>query len=170
MNKCSTNFGKLDLVFIVKCRHKGDDAMPINIIACLILLLICSYTDIKSRTIYNWVLTVFFCLNVILIMFNFNTLSLSNMVIGLIVPIALLITFFLLNVLGAGDIKLLCVLGFFIGTKSIIYTCLYSILTGGIIAVIVLIIRFKTINGEIDHKIPFAPAVTIGYIMALLLK
>jgi prepilin peptidase CpaA len=57
------------------------------------------------------------------------------------IPFVLLITFFALRMLGAGDIKLFCAIGAVMGIRFILMTMIFSFLSGGIIAIILIIIR-----------------------------
>lgn len=67
--------------------------------------------------------------------------GLSDSLLATIVPFILLVILYALRMLGAGDIKLFCALGSIVGLKAIIHIMVYSFLSGGIIAVIFIILR-----------------------------
>jgi prepilin peptidase CpaA len=139
-------------------------------IMSLILLLICCYTDLKNRTIYNFVLLVFLCIGSIVAIYkvcNSQAIVLLDMLLGLTFPLAVLFLPFLEKVISAGDIKLICVLGYLNGLKLVVFTFLYSALIGGVISAVVVVLIIKNTDCKIEHKIPFAPAITIGYLIAM---
>lgn len=144
----------------------------LNILLSGILLSICCYTDLKKRIIHNEVLVVFLIIDLIIEgvrAYQSSFYIFLDKFIGLLLPIAAGLLFFLIDTLGAGDIKLLCVLGFINGWRISFFTYLYSVLLGGIIALFVLALRLIKSKGRIDHQIPFAPAIAIGYTVALVL-
>ena len=64
---------------------------------------------------------------------------------NIIFPIVLLYFFFLIHVIGAGDIKLFAVLGAFLGKTGVLQVVIYAFLVGGIYALIRLVKRRKLI-------------------------
>lgn len=61
--------------------------------------------------------------------------------VGVSVPLVLLFTLFLFRALGAGDIKLLCVFGGFLGGKAILGCIVAAFLAGAMMAVIVMMMN-----------------------------
>lgn len=139
-------------------------------IICIIFLIICSYTDIKRRTVYNSVLIIFAIsgamIELITNSFDFSIFLPRLWGLGLVAIIGFLL--YLTNTLGAGDVKLMAVISILSSIKITAYTGALGILIGGIISVFVLIYR-KQKSDEIDHQIPFAPMLAAGYILALLI-
>lgn len=60
---------------------------------------------------------------------------------GVSVPLVLLFILFLFRALGAGDIKLLCVFGGFIGSKAIFGCIVVAFLAGALMALIVMVMN-----------------------------
>lgn len=60
---------------------------------------------------------------------------------GCIIPVIFLLIFFMLKMLGAGDIKLFCAIGSIAGPKFVLYTMIYSFISGGIIALVLMVLR-----------------------------
>lgn len=58
---------------------------------------------------------------------------------GLVFPFLLLAILFVFRMLGAGDIKLFCVLGSMIGVRNILHCILASFVIGGVISLLVMI-------------------------------
>ena len=58
---------------------------------------------------------------------------------GMIVPILILFPLFMLRMFGAGDIKLLSVVGLFLGTQAAIHIIIASIVIGGVLSLVKLV-------------------------------
>lgn len=116
--------------------------------------------------------------------------------IGIGIPIVLLILLHVLRMLGAGDIKLLAVIGGIIG-DSVLNVMLYSFIAGGILSVIHMLHHHSLVNrlqylwnyilsclrtgtiipyksgfdeGNTEHTIHFSIAILIGYFLWLIGK
>jgi prepilin peptidase CpaA len=96
-------------------------------------------TDLKSRKIYNAVLfpILFTALIIHTIMGGLG--GLSHAVLGTIVGLSILLIPFLLGGMGAGDVKLLAVIGGIKGIWFVLFTSFYMALAGGVIAVFILL-------------------------------
>ena len=99
------------------------------------------FDDIKSYKISNKITIPYILAGII-----FNTTQegfsgLWDSIFGIVAPFILLILFFALKMLGAGDIKLFCAIGSIMGVNFILYNLIYSFLCGGIIALIFMIAR-----------------------------
>jgi prepilin peptidase CpaA len=109
-------------------------------ILLLVTLSISVYTDLKSRKIYNKVLypvlVVALITQLLLGGWHGLTFSLAGFGVGLGI---LLIPFFLGGI-GAGDVKLLALVGAFKGWLFVLYTGIYMALIGGLIAIVLLLI------------------------------
>lgn len=97
-----------------------------------IVLLTCAYTDFKQRKVFNKVTypSVFIGLAVHTI-----ALGVDGLLTGLLaVAVAFVLGLFLLalGALGGGDIKLLIVVGAFLGLEGLTQTAFYSVFTGAI--------------------------------------
>lgn len=103
--------------------------------AQLILLVVMALiSDIRTYKIKNAILVIF-------LMAGFMTNAIANGLSGLAgsllaaaLPIPLLLIFFALRMLGAGDIKLFCAIGAIAGVRFMLYAMAYSFIAGGIIA------------------------------------
>ena len=67
--------------------------------------------------------------------------GLSWSFLAAIIPAVLLIVLFALRMLGAGDIKLLCAIGAIMGVPFVLYTMAFSFLSGGIMAIGIMLVR-----------------------------
>jgi len=110
-------------------------------IGLIILLLICVFTDLRDRKIYN---VVTFPAAFMALIFHtlINTwdgfwFSFS----GLLVGFSILFIPYLFGGIGAGDVKLLAVIGALKGTSFVLFTALYMALIGGLMALFILMFR-----------------------------
>ena len=97
---------------------------------------------------------------------------LSN-VIGFVIPFVLLYPVFIIGGIGAGDIKLLCVIGTIIGMKSSMKFTIFCFVIAGIIGILKLLflgIRDKRKKGYVMNKIHFSYAVFVASILGPLLN
>ena len=105
-----------------------------------IFVIICLVTDLRERKIYNKViaagLVTALITNVILQGF-FNGLRFT--LAGLLMGIILLLLPFSMGGLGAGDVKMLGMIGAFTGSLMVVQVMLVSALVGGVLALITLI-------------------------------
>ncbi|WP_423407868.1 prepilin peptidase [Heyndrickxia sp. MSNUG] len=116
----------------------------------MILLVICVITDVKERKIYNKVLLPFLLLALIIHLATGGFSGLGFTVAGTIVGFAVLLIPYFMGGMGAGDVKLLAVIGALKGTVFVLTAAVYMALAGGILALIVLFFR-KGAWGRIRH-------------------
>lgn len=107
----------------------------------IILLIICIITDIRERKIYNAVLIPFLLAGLILHTVTLGFSGLENTLIGCLVGLGILLIPYLLGGMGAGDVKLLAVIGALKGITFVLMAALDMALAGGIMALLILIFR-----------------------------
>jgi prepilin peptidase CpaA len=107
----------------------------------VILLIICVITDLKERKIYNDVLVPFLLASWILHTFTNGVSGLLESLLGTLVGLGILLIPYLLGGMGAGDVKLLAVIGGIKGIEFVLMASLYMALAGGIIAIFVILFR-----------------------------
>lgn len=112
--------------------------MLLNIIL-VIVLIICFITDLKQQRIYNKVIfpTLIAVLVLHLTASGFGGLRLS--ILGFAAGLAVLIIPYLLGGIGAGDVKLLALIGAIKGSSFVLNTALYMAVIGGIIALFIIV-------------------------------
>jgi len=109
-----------------------------DVLLCLTLL-ICLYTDLKKRKIYNAVLFPSLILGLVLNVLSNGYRGLINSEQGFLLGLGLLIIPFILGGMGAGDVKLLAVIGGIKGPEFVFLTFLGTGIAGGLIAAGILI-------------------------------
>lgn len=107
------------------------------------VLLVCSYTDLKERKILNIILFPAAGLALILHLVFSGVDGAVFWVKGTLTGLALLFLPFLLGGIGAGDVKLLGVVGAFKGAAFVVAAFLCAALIGGIFSIISLWKRKK---------------------------
>lgn len=112
----------------------------------LIVLTICSVTDLFYRKIYNAVLIPALLFALVFNAFHSGWAGLGQSVLGLLVGILILILPFAKGGMGAGDVKLLGVIGAFKGATFVLYTAIGMGLAGGLIALVIWSYKFGVVD------------------------
>lgn len=113
----------------------------IKLALIIIQLLVCVMTDVECYEVKNKVVLPFAIAGVVYnIMFG-GVIEVISSFGGLLLPIILLIWLHISNMLGAGDIKLICSLGALVGCRLILWSICYSFLSGLVIAVMLMLAR-----------------------------
>lgn len=104
----------------------------------LIVLAICFITDVRERKIYNKIL-----LPALLLAIGWNTIQegwngFGSSLLGMAAGFLLLLIPYLMKGMGAGDVKLLAVIGALKGTTFVLMTAVYMAVIGAAIAVILI--------------------------------
>ncbi|MFD1019924.1 A24 family peptidase [Thalassobacillus hwangdonensis] len=107
----------------------------------ILLLIVCVITDIRSRKIYNKVLFPTFLLALTLHLVQSGLPGFSNSILGLLTGLGLLLIPYLMGGMGAGDVKLLAVIGAIKGVGFVLVSALYMALVGGVLALCILLFR-----------------------------
>lgn len=103
-----------------------------------VALLVCTITDFREKKIYNMVLLPTFLFG---IGYNIVTAGWSGLMqsaLGLLVGLAILFIPFAMGGMGAGDVKLLALIGAMKGPVFVFYAALGMGLAGGLMALAVL--------------------------------
>lgn len=107
----------------------------------LLIVGIAALWDIKTKRIPNKLLIPVILLGIIINTIFTGYMGLMNAFIGIFVGIMLLLVPFALGGMGAGDVKLLAAVGALNGSLFVFHTFLFSAIAGGVIAVIILLIK-----------------------------
>lgn len=121
-------------------------------VAALIMLFICTFSDIKNRTVNIFVICAFFILGLI-----FKPDSLSGVIPG----VFLLILSKIVKGFGDGDAYLIIALSVFMSLNDILTVVFIAFILSGIWAGIMIIVR----KAGRDEALPFVPFITLGYII-----
>jgi len=127
--------------------------------------------DVRTRRIPNWLtfgtLLVGVLLNVGLYGFGGLLTAISGAALGL----ALLLPFFVMRVMGAGDVKLLAAIGALLGAQALANVAIYAALVGGAMSLAILTARGQLLVGVSDvflgHRFPRLIGATAPYGVAI---
>lgn len=111
-----------------------------------VVILICLITDLRQRKIYNKVVFPAATAGIILNTAHQGLPGLGTSITGLMTGVLIFIVPFALGGLGAGDVKLLGVVGALKGPLFVLYTALGTALTGGVIALLVLLWQSRLLS------------------------
>ncbi|WP_337017767.1 A24 family peptidase [Oceanobacillus massiliensis] len=107
----------------------------------VIVLFICLATDIKNRMIYNKVIYPALLITFIYQLAAGGWEALSHSFIGFLIGFSLLLIPYFMGGMGAGDVKLLALIGAMKGGAFVFQSFLYTALIGGLIAVFIILFR-----------------------------
>ncbi|WP_240633445.1 A24 family peptidase [Paenibacillus montanisoli] len=107
----------------------------------LAVLTICLVTDLKNRKIYNKVLFPALILAVILHLYFDGLAGLRHSLLGFTLGLGILIIPYFLGGMGAGDVKLLAVIGALKGAAFVAATSIYMALFGGVMALAIVLFK-----------------------------
>lgn len=122
--------------------------MAPSIAVMLALLAIAVASDLRARRVPNWVvasgLVLAALMHALALVIDATPLagnSLFAPVGGLIVGGALLLPLYLLRACGAGDVKLLAMVGTFVGPSLALNAALYTLVAGGVLSLALMLTR-----------------------------
>lgn len=127
-----------NMIHIAKGKLQFFDAYALDVQLAILIVLVVAATavDIREHRIPNWIVATG-----LLMAFGFHMLSpygqgpmftLAGMAIGM----ATLMPFYVMGVMGAGDVKLMGMIGAFIGTAGVIAAVLATMVAGGVLALL----------------------------------
>lgn len=108
-----------------------------------LILVICFYTDIFQRKIYNWASLGGAAVGIILNIYYFGLSGLAQSLLGWLLGIVIFAIPYALGGMGAGDAKLLGTVGAYMGPVFTFHTFLITGVLGGLYALAVLVYRRK---------------------------
>lgn len=120
------------------CMNEFLIVKSLILLTCLSLAL---YQDIKIQKIKNIVTFPIALTGFAVNFLQWGPVGTLVSLKGWLVPVAVLIVFYYINVMGAGDIKLFAAIGAVMGLRFAMYSFVYSVFAGGVIAVMLLIFR-----------------------------
>lgn len=101
-------------------------------------LIISLYHDIKEQKIKNYVTYSAAFLGLAVNIAEYGLAGLGSSMVGWLTPVLVLGLFYIINIMGAGDIKLFAAIGAIMGLPFAMYSFAYSVYFGGLIALIIL--------------------------------
>ena len=145
----------------------------INIGVLAVLLLVAAWGDIKRHRIPNTLILTGLILAIILGAWRGGFSGLLSAGGGFLLGLLIFLPFYLLRALGAGDVKLMAVVGGFLGPMGLIGAVLGTFLAGGVLAMALALragvvgqmlrnIKGMLIGGMIDVSLKQMPVIAAG--------
>jgi prepilin peptidase CpaA len=100
-------------------------------------------TDLLYRRVPNLLILVGLLLGVGVSTSSHGALGTIYSLVGALAGLFGLLGFFALRLLGAGDVKLMAVIGSFVGLKAILWILLYTLICGGVLSFLWFAVRGK---------------------------
>jgi prepilin peptidase CpaA len=120
----------------------NDSIQLSKVMLLIVLLVLCSFTDLSVRRIPNAVLLPALMTALFLNSISGGLTGLADSVTGLVIGLLMLMPLHVLGRMGAGDIKLLGVVGSILGGWGAIVAGLATMMAGGILAVLYMVWLF----------------------------
>ncbi|HZX25431.1 MAG TPA: prepilin peptidase [Telluria sp.] len=131
----------------------------------VLLLLSAAARDLLEQRIPNSYLGAGLACAAILRLAGGGVGSLAWGATGALLGLAMLLPFYFFRGMGAGDVKLMAVVGAYIGPALVWRACFASVLAGGI-AALVLLLRY----GDRKLRMAYAPAIAAGTLGVLIVR
>lgn len=112
----------------------------------ILVLIICFITDLKYQKIYNKVIfpALITVLMLHLAFYGYN--GLKSFLLGFVVGFSILLIPYFLGGMGAGDVKLLALIGAIKGSAFVLNTALYMAVIGGGMAIVVILFHKESLK------------------------
>ena len=167
--------------------------MWINLVLMGVIIL-CVITDLRSRRIYNKVIFPGLCIAFASHLFLGGWGRLQYSVMGFFVGLFILLLPYLFGGMGAGDVKLLALIGALKGTTFVLHTAIYMAIAGALLALLVLLVQGKLFSllqslsyaflnwrhgikasgflkkGALSATYPYGLAIALGAVISLVLE
>ena len=157
----------------------------------LVILVIASAIDIRSRRIPNWLVFPFLIVGLVVSLSGFGSISFVQSVAGFTLAVAVAGVLCWLRGMGMGDLKLCAAIGAWIGPDQLVVALVVTGITGGVMALAwaawhsrfgeslhgagALMGSWRTglrphptlvLENAATFKIPYAPAISVGTIVS----
>ncbi|MBU3628863.1 prepilin peptidase [Polynucleobacter sp. AP-Reno-20A-A9] len=142
----------------------------------LAVISLATILDLVTRRISNYLILIGLAAAFILAYVNGGLGALANSVLGATLGLLVFIYPYVKSLMGAGDVKLMAVVGAFLGPYAVLLTALYASMIGGLIVLAYLLYRgllAESLSRAFrlrfsSERIPYAFAISLGACVALL--
>ncbi|EZH65396.1 hypothetical protein DH09_17360 [Bacillaceae bacterium JMAK1] len=136
-------------------------------------LLIATIIDLRTWKIPNWLTLSATVIGVTHNGFMYGLDGLFTSLLGMIIGFAIFFCFYLMKAYGAGDVKLMAAIGAIMGVPFILYSSIIIVLIGGLVSIIVLIVRHRQrrrdhlAKNQMNTAFPFSLWITVGSVLTV---
>lgn len=150
-------------------------ASGISVVLLIGLLLAAAWSDIRRLQIPNTIVFSGILSALALALYAGGVLALGRSLAGALLGMSCLLPFFALRMMGAGDVKLMAMVGAFLGPVAAVGATLATMLAGGVVSVFCWLRarqRAATAEEVVDLKamrVPYGVAIllgTLGWLLA----
>jgi prepilin peptidase CpaA len=135
------------------------------------LVTIAAYFDMRYRRVPNWLVASGLCSGVALNVWLIGPGGAAVALLGALAGLALLLPFYLVHGVGAGDVKLLSAVGALVGPQVLLSVAIYGALVGGVMSLVALALngRLALALGEIvgQQRLPSRSGLKQRYSLAI---
>jgi prepilin peptidase CpaA len=113
----------------------------------LLVIIIASVFDLTTRRIPNCLTFPAMIAGVFYHLYYGGTSGLFLSLAGLLLGFAVVIVFYMLGGMGAGDVKLMAAIGSLLGPKDVLFAAFYTAIAGGVYAILLLVAQRNNRKG-----------------------
>ena len=160
----------------------------LTFVACSAVLCTAVWIDFQTHRIPNKIILIGMSLAGFFSLLPVG-IGLVDSALGWVVGLSIFLPLYLIGILGAGDVKLLAMVGMFVGYPAVFIVALYTCLAGGVLSILIAI-RFRKLHEMLNnlyqgililclqissrsrftsiemttlqHRLPYALAITVG--------
>jgi prepilin peptidase CpaA len=144
----------------------------------VIVLAVATFTDLRSRRIPNWLVLPFLPLGIAVSAWFHGWHGVLQSLEGAGLGVLIYGILYLKFGMGAGDVKLCAAIGAWIGPSQFLLAAVFNTLAGGLGILVWMLFKWIqtklsqqkreeiTLNGLMQTKMPYAPAIAIGTLVS----
>jgi len=131
----------------------------------ILVVSLAAFLDVRTRRIPNWLTLGLVIIGVALNLWRAGLMGAELALAGTVLGFLMLLPFYALGGIGAGDVKLLAAVGALLGPELLVSVAAYGALVGGLMSVVILARRSKWLpqNGATG---PYGVAIASGVFLA----
>lgn len=135
-------------------------------VVLIVILCLAALSDLMLRVIPNWLIFIGLMIGLVMSASSAGFLGLGIMAVGISSGFLLFLPIYIVGLLGAGDVKLVALVGGFLGLHQLLIASLLIFLAGGVISLITL-----QRNSGPAHpvQVPYAAAIATGVLLHLVI-
>jgi prepilin peptidase CpaA len=124
----------------------------------IVMLLLASHFDVLHRRVPNKLVVAGLVLASVSSLYRIDVPP-NEAAQGFIIALIIFLPFYAANIMGAGDVKLLSVVGAFLGPTQFFLATVFILIAGGAIA---LLYRVGSSSGVLTKDVPYALSILLG--------
>jgi prepilin peptidase CpaA len=124
----------------------------------IVMLLLASHFDVLYRRVPNKLVVTGLILASASSWYRIEVPP-NEAALGFIIAMMIYLPFYVANIMGAGDVKLLSVVGAFLGPAQFVLAAVFILIAGGAIA---LLYRVGSSSGVLAKDVPYALSILVG--------